>query len=187
MRLCVAILLAALFVARPLATADAGTALALDVSELAERADCIVEGRVLDARSELTPAGRIVTAFDVSVDRSFHGDASGTVSIRLPGGVVGDVGMVVPGMPHLVPGEDVLLFVTDEGHAGFRMPIGLAQGKFRITTDWATGARTLRREQGDLELVGPNGAIHVAPGAASIEYADAVAEIHRGLAKKEMR
>ena len=187
MRLCAAILFAAALFVRPLATADAGTALSLDVPDLAARADLIVEGRVLDARSEVGPGGLIVTAWDVSVERLFHGEATNVVTIRLPGGVVGSIGMVIPGMPTMVPGEDVLLFVTEESHAGFRMPIGLGQGKFRIATNLATGARVLQRDPHDLELVGPDGHAQAASTGASIAYADAVAEINQGLAQKEVR
>ena len=187
MRLCAAILFAAALFVRPLATADAGTALSLDVPDLAERADLIVEGHVLDARSEVTEGGLIVTAWDVSVERLFHGDAPSVVTLRLPGGVVGSIGMVIPGMPEMAPGEDVLLFVTEESHAGFRMPIGLGQGKYRIVTDLATGKRMLHRDAHDLELIGPSGHAYPASTSSSIEYADAVAEIHQGLARKEVR
>lgn len=187
MRLGLAILCCALLVARPLSTADAGTALALEVADLAERADLVVEGRVIDARSETTDSGLIVTEWELSVTRSFHGDDSGpNVSVRLPGGVVGDVGMLVPGMPEIVVGEEVLLFTTGEGHAGFRMPIGLAQGKFRVVTD-LSGARSLQREQSDLELLDAHGRLRPAASKASYDYAEVVAEIHRGLARKEWR
>ena len=84
---------------------QAGTALKMELPEVVERADLILEARVLSARAFET-SGMIETEFLLQVDRTFHGEDQPYRSIRIPGGVLEDGrGMILAGMPRLVVGE----------------------------------------------------------------------------------
>jgi len=62
---------------------------------------------------------------------------------------------VVPGLPDLAVGEEVVLFLTRESPNGWRMPVGLSQGKYRKVAD-AKGRVLAVREHGDLDLYDPD-------------------------------
>jgi hypothetical protein len=153
---------------------DAGTAVALDLAGLVDGAEWVFEGRVLDASAQRDASGRIETRYRMSVSASFlGGDASERV-FRLPGGVLPDgAGMVLPGVPRFVPGEDAIVFLTRESRTGMRMPVGLAQGKLGVVRD-ALGRRTLARDFAGLEFVTAGGA---PLPAAALDYDAARAQI----------
>jgi hypothetical protein len=105
--------------------------------------------------------------------------------VRLPGGILPDgTGLVLPGMPRLAEGEEVVLFLSETSSAGLRVPVGLAQGKFRVVRD-ARGARTLERDGADLTLLdrasGATSRMHL---AAVFDYAAAAAEIEAAVVRR---
>jgi hypothetical protein len=112
------------------------------------------------------------------VTRTFQGPDQAYRTLRLPGGVRADgSGLLVPGVPHVVPGEEALLFLEPEGRSGVRLPVGLAQGKFGLRRG-ADGSKRLVRDVSALGLVGAPAA---GGGARSLsDYADllAVLEAH---------
>lgn len=154
----------------------AGTVVRMDIEELTRGAELVFEGRVLFVRSFRDARGLVRTECTVSVETSFAGGPQSTRTFELPGGTLADgSGLVIPGLPHLEAGEDVLLFLTREGTTGLRVPVGLAQGKLRLVRDGA-GRAGLVRENADLTLVDPQtGALSPAPIPAVLAY-DAVAE-----------
>ncbi|HKB17097.1 MAG TPA: hypothetical protein VKF62_13605, partial [Planctomycetota bacterium] len=111
-------------------------------------------GKCLSTRSVLDGAGNIATEVRVEVSRAFKG-GGGDVEFRVPGGVIGDRGFLVPGVPEFSAGEEILLFLTPESPTGLRLPVGLGQGKFRIERDAATGRKTLVRSLGGVRLLDP--------------------------------
>ena len=167
---------------------DAGTAVRLDIAGLVTEADIAFEGRVRSATVVRTPAGRIETEYDLDVERSFLGEPVAEQHVRLPGGVLPDgYGLILPGMPTLREGEDVILFLSEAGATGVRVPVGLSQGKFRVLTSW-NGKRSLSRQHGSLTTIDPEtGATRDASGAEVFDYADVIAEIHAAVATKESK
>lgn len=152
----------------------AGTAVRLDVAGLVDRAELVVEARVISSRPLVAAGGRrIETEYELDVKRTFLGDALSARSFRLPGGVLpasqGGRGLVIAGMPSLVEGEDVVLFLTVPSSSGMRMPVGLAQGKYRIVRDSA-GRRIATQSLSSLSLVDEHGAsTAVIPDAIELE------------------
>lgn len=164
----------------------AGTALRLTLPELTARADTVFEGRVLAVRYGRAASGLVYTDYDVSVSRALVGAELGHTTVRLPGGLLLEegIGLVVPGLPTLALGEDVLLFLTAPEGENLRMPIGLSQGKFRVVTDLATGAKTLVRAQSGLELLDhAGGFLSPADDRTRYDYAETIATIHANLAQ----
>jgi hypothetical protein len=168
--------------------AEAGTAIRLDVSGLVERAELVIEGRVIAARAVLGPASRIDTEFTIAVEHTYCGDPLATRVIRWPGGVLADGrGMIVPGMPHLAVGHSAILFLTSADPSGMRMPVGLAQGELAIRVS-PDGAKMLARDQSDLALIDPRtGESARADSKSFLDYADTVACIEAGVAAKRAR
>jgi len=179
--------LAALFL-RPLFHAPAvraGTALRMDIPELVDGAELVVEGRVLSAEAVETDAGLIETLYQVGVDRTFVGSDAYNRVVRLPGGVLADGrGMLLAGMPMLRVGEDALLFLSGPGERGVRVPIGLAQGRYRIVTR-LDGSKLAVRDQADLGLVDPRtGVLTHADGQHVRDYAELIGEVEAAVAAK---
>ena len=156
----------------------AGTALRMDVPELARRADLIIEARVLSLKAVEAGAGRIETEFLLEVERTLAGDDLPLRAVRLPGGLLPDGrGMLLAGMPGLHVGETALLFLSAPSETGMRMPVGLAQGKLRIVTG-AAGEKLVVRDAGSLGLIGPgSAAVREAGGLCVLPYAEVLAEI----------
>lgn len=161
---------------------DAGTAVRLDVSQLAERADLVLEARVLSASAALGAGNLVETEVVLDVERTLYGVHEPTRSVHLPGGLLPNGnGLLLPGMPSLQPGEDVLLFLSEASDSGVRMPVGLSQGKFRVETN-LSGARRLRRSHGSLTTVpAGGGALWDSTGDEVFDYAATLAEVHAAL------
>jgi hypothetical protein len=189
MRLTLMAGLAALVLFAAPRAAEAGTAVRMDVPALVDGSGIVLEARVLSARAVQAGNGLICTEYVLSVDRTFWGAPQALRTVRLPGGALPDGrGLAVPGVPRLAPGEDTILFLSPEGQGGFSMPVGLSQGRFRVVTDPATGARTLVRSQAGLELLDPaTGAVQKAPERAVWDYAETVARIHAACAARTAR
>ncbi len=156
----------------------------MDIRDLTGGADLILEGRVLSALADELD-GRVETEYLVLVERTFAGEDQPLRTIRLPGGVLEDGrGMLLAGMPRIEPGENVLLFLSEAGDGGIRMPVGLAQGKFRILVR-PDGSRILARDAAGVTLVQPEtGALVRSEGRSVIDYADVIAQIEAALATK---
>lgn len=156
---------------------EAGTALRLEIPELVRQAALVLEGRVENLVPRLDARGRVQTEVTLRVARTFWGDPAPTRVLRLKGGRMPDgSGVLIPGMPHLSLGEDVLLFLSAPSADGSRMPVGLAQGKWRILTD-VTGARSLVRTSGPLEVAHVLGAPVARAPEERLDYADGIAQV----------
>jgi hypothetical protein len=127
----------------------------VNLATMVHDAPVIVRGIVSSVRTARTgQLGHVEVTLDVVQgvrgvpDRTF---TFRQIGLGAPDGAAAD-GRVylggIPGMPHYAKGQQVLLFLGPESAAGFRTPIGLAQGKFDIAAGNAqngTGNRDLFR------------------------------------------
>jgi hypothetical protein len=105
----------------------------------------IVIGQVEGARAHWDASHRkIVTEITVQVSESLKGAPPGRLTLTQLGGDVDGFRYSVPGNPLFRAGEEALLFVWRDAK-GRAQVNGLAQGKFDITTNAATGERTVQR------------------------------------------
>jgi hypothetical protein len=174
----------ALALALVAATTSATVVLRLSLAELVDRAEVILEGQVLDTVAGHDRRGGIATTVTVLVEDGLSGVDSGELfRFTLPGGVVGERGMVIAGVPRYEPGERVLLFLESESGRGLRMPVGLAQGSFRVGLE-PDGSRSLTRDLGDIGLVDPStGRMLPRSGTQRFERAALVAAVRETLAR----
>ena len=101
----------------------------MDLAELTASADQIVVADVVSVQSAWDPSHRtIYSTIEVNVQDNWKGaaPANGRISIRQPGGTVGEIEMTVHGMPSFSVGEKALLFL-ERAHV-----VGMGQGKRRL-------------------------------------------------------
>ena len=167
---------------------EAGTVQRLELEDLVGQCDLALEGRVLRVRAlELEPK-RIETEITISVARRFWGTCGSELVVRLPGGVLPDGrGLVLPGLPRMLEGEELVLFLSAESRRGTRMPVGLGQGRFRVERR-AQGVKTLVRDQAELEFYDPRTRqSSQAEPLARFDYATVLAHIEAAAAQRRTR
>jgi hypothetical protein len=109
------------------------------LKQLAQGADLIVRGRIVEVKSEKSvDRASIVTRIKVSVDRQWKGPKLAAVTLRQPGGSVGEITQAVSGLPQFSLGEDVLVFLEKQ-EDGSLATVGGKQGKFAVKTDPQSG------------------------------------------------
>lgn len=118
---------ATLLVASP---ATAAVAVQASVEDLARTSDVVVRGSIA-RRSARRVGPRIYTEVTLRAAAVWRGSAPAEVTVRVPGGEVGNLGQRVDGAPVFAEGEEVVLFLSGDRRGAFQVN-GLAQGKFRV-------------------------------------------------------
>lgn len=177
-------LVAALLVLSPAAWAT--TVLRADVPALTRRADSVVRGKVLSLASHWTGDHlRIVTDVRLQVLETLKGEEAQTVTIRQPGGIVGDVGQKVSGLAAFKPGEEVVVFLERRGPV--RIVAGLAQGKFHLDRLKDGQVRATPGDTADAEVIDPVTRAALSPARTPVPLARLKAEIQRAQAPASPR
>ena len=127
---------------------------------------------------------KILTDVTVRVSRALKGGATDRILLTELGGEIGAMRYTVPGCPVFAPGEEALLFVWRDAR-GQAQVNGLAQGKFDIRRDPATGQATVQRSVPGLAVGNPRLLRLVPQGrsAPRIALDDMVREIQQVLAE----
>lgn len=148
---------------------EAGTVQRMDWAELTQSCEQALEGRVIAVHSRPTARGSIETQVRMQVSRRHYGGSGVEQIFRIPGGVLADGrGLLVPGMPRFLVGQELLLFLSAESTAGWRVPVGLAQGRWLIQRD-AQGKKFLTRELVDVDAEGTGAKTRVDYESALLE------------------
>ena len=143
--LCFAVPAALLVVALAAPAARATQVTHLDLPTLARTSSDIVVGRVEGTQPHWNASHtKIVTDVTVAVTDALKGGGAARLTLTQLGGVVGNMRYTVPGSPAFAPGEEALLFVWRDAR-GRAQVNGLAQGKFDIHVDPASGERVVQR------------------------------------------
>jgi hypothetical protein len=133
---------------------------AMDLAALTAAADRIVVADVLAVQAAWDSAHRTIhTTVEISVRESWKGDApvDRHLTVRQPGGTVGDIEMTVRGMPVFATGERSLLFLHRS------LVVGMAQGKRNLR--WQAAERRWLVEPADhaeVVAVGRDGRLRAA-------------------------
>jgi hypothetical protein len=179
------LLLAALLGSLLACPAAATTMVRLDTPALARGSHDIVVGHITGT-SVRWNADRtsVLTEVRVRVDRRLKGAPADELLLVQPGGELDGFRYSIEGAPRFRAGEDALLFVWRDP-AGRATVNGLAQGKFDIRPDPATGARTVRRPLPGLGFSDARSLRALAAGASepTITLDEMVREVERALAE----
>jgi len=107
----------------------------VNLSALAQRADIIVQGRVVNVRYEGLPRYPNIPTVQVTlqVEEMLHGPTDQRFTFReyLPG----PAGMARMGKRDYLVGQRLLLFLPNPSQYGLSSPLGREQGRFQITRD----------------------------------------------------
>jgi len=138
----------------------ATTVVPMTEADLASAAAAVVVGRVTALQSHFDAArGQIFTDVTLAVDEIIAGPPlPPTVTLRQPGGQVGNVRTWIDGSPEFVIGERVLVYLQLARDGTLRV-LQLYQGKLSVMIDPLTGDEIAIRITG--------GGVHVLPQARS--------------------
>ncbi len=136
----------------------------LTLEQMVQRSDVIIQGRYLRSWAAWDDGHQFIwTHSEIEVTDPLKGSPGATVVVSELGGIVGDVGMSVAGMPRYRPGEEMVLFLY-QTPIGYWRARGLTQGKFTVRTD-AAGGQRVRANLQSAVLVSPSG---VAPQPGTV-------------------
>ena len=137
-----------------LQTANSAVVRRAELPELIALSDIVVHAIV--SQTFTTHHKRFFTGLELEVLTPLKGvpPDEQALSIELPGGQNGNLYQSISGMPHLKPGDEVVVFL-EQTTSGNYIFTGLSQGVYFVLR---SGERTLAvRDLGPLLLVGPNG------------------------------
>jgi len=112
-------------------SAAATTLVKMDVPALGRAADVVVRARVEGVSARWSSdRRRILTDVRLRVLERVAGECGDELRLVQPGGVVGDVGQKVDGVPGFTAGEEAVLFLERRGPV--YALVGLSQGKWGV-------------------------------------------------------
>jgi hypothetical protein len=110
----------------------ASTVLPLELGELSARAESIVVGTVADVTPRFNAARTLILSdVTVAVEESLAGASVSYLTVTEYGGRVGDLELVVPGLPRFERGDRVVVFVCRDA-LGLPRTCGASQGRLRV-------------------------------------------------------
>ncbi len=140
-----AILFATLFaMLAPILTLHATTFARLSPEEIAAAAALVVRARCVGS-IVITERGEIWTVTSFETREVWKGNPPKVLRVRLLGGRTRLLTSHVAGVPRFRAGEDVILFLVQEGAGDFSI-VSWAQGTFRVRRDAATGAPVVTQD-----------------------------------------
>lgn len=147
-------------------TAEAATVQALSPGQLADRSTLIFIGTVERQASRfVSEQNHVVTDTTFRVEQVIKGAKHQTTfALTQLGGSVGEGqhqrATHVPGYARFTAGERVMLFL-EPTTTGRLVPTGLAQGKYRLKADPASGETMAYRDLGGLHVMGRGPVVHL--------------------------
>jgi len=131
--------------------------LPISEQELTRRATVIVTGEVEDVTSSFDQGhNSIDTYIKLNVTRVLKGSIEDdALTIRQPGGTVGDQTVTVPGSPTFELGDEVLVFAGPLGQSGYYGILGNYYGKYNIELEPSTGMKYVTGASFTIDHVDP--------------------------------
>lgn len=147
--------------------ATSTTVVTVDADRLVGDATQIVHVRCRDCVSYRNDDGLIVTRYQFEVLDTLKGSPVTTLECVQPGGRIGNIVTVVPGLTTYRPDHEFVLFLSPANpNTPYRLPVGLDQGVYRITTEPGSDAQVARRDLSRL---------HQLPAATGADFKEGLA------------
>jgi hypothetical protein len=137
-------LLLLLFLSAPGLPARGATIRRLNLDALIARSQIVVHARVTGTRPYWDEeTGTIWTATELQVLDAAKGSSGRSLIVKEPGGELGKVGHLFPGVPKFAVGDEVVVFLYSGPGNRLRVT-GLHQGVYAVATDRDTGRSFVR-------------------------------------------
>ncbi|MGE3164551.1 MAG: hypothetical protein AB7O52_06580 [Planctomycetota bacterium] len=135
----------------------ASTVLPLSHDQILARAATVFHGVCTHRHSYRDNHGLTVTRYRFQVLDTLKGEPVAERVCVQPGGVIGDIATVVPGLSPHATGDEVILFLeNDDPTQGYTLPVCLDRGVYRVILD-ATGTKLVRGVSSELHTAHPSG------------------------------
>lgn len=108
-------------------TVASGETRDMTVTDLADSAHTVVEGRVVAVTARADSVSGIARDVTVEIAHALIGQAGARIRFSVPGGVLGDETVYVTESPEFAEGEHVMVFLDDAGRV-----VGGRQGRFGV-------------------------------------------------------
>ncbi len=116
----------------------------MTMDSLVRESELVIYGRALASRSVWDPATETIwTQTEFAVLDGAKGNPARTVMVSEPGGIIGDVGHLFPGVPRFDSGQEVVLFLYRTPANRLRVS-GLMQGVYKVEQDRRSGEKSVR-------------------------------------------
>lgn len=113
----------------------ASTFIKTDVQGLKQTSESVVHARVSDIQSAWNSEHTMIfTSVTLDVIRTLHGDSQQQITVRVPGGTVGDYTVKMSGAPEFEKGSSVVAFIG-AWDDGVPMVAGYFQGLSKVVLD----------------------------------------------------
>jgi hypothetical protein len=137
--------------------AKAASVRAMALDSLIDHSDYVIYGRVIQSRCVWDPATRTIwTQTEFQVLDWPKGNTQNTIVVTEPGGVIGEVGHLFPGVPKFNAGPEWVLFLYNAPGKRLRAT-GLTQGVYSVVIDPISQERVVRSSLQGLEVVRDSG------------------------------
>jgi hypothetical protein len=114
-----------------------------NLKSIVKRSEVIVRGKVSEAISKWDKENsRILTKVSIDVLENYKGPETSKLVITHLGGEVGETGELYSHEPKFTQDEEVLIFAQKDKENNLRITKG-HEGKFKVTTDQATGEKKI--------------------------------------------
>lgn len=133
--------------------AGASTTIPMNSLQLQLRSDAIVVGRVVALTPHRLERGLIVTDVKIRVEQVARGGGlPALITVRQPGGRLGDELQVADEVPTFALDEQALLFLRQNRAGGFYSVMGLEQGKVKLVPEAGGRLRLERHMAGETRV-----------------------------------
>lgn len=114
----------------------------IQLEDVVPRATSIARGIVTSSRTEWYGQS-IVTIYAVRIEESLKGEQGRSLRFLLPGGSLGKVQTLWPGLPRLTSGDEIVLFAEADSSLPALRPIDFIHGIVPIRRSPSDGARVV--------------------------------------------
>jgi hypothetical protein len=143
----------------------------ISFEELTDKSEVIASGQVTRSWSDWDPTHKYIwTHYELTVANMYKGQATHTVVISEPGGVVGNIGMQVAGSVVYQAGNSVLVFLERMPN-GYLRTTGWGQGQYRVDGRGTVHASESLRQENVLAGVGSGSSLTSLDGVSVTELA----------------
>jgi hypothetical protein len=122
--------------------AEAQRTIPMNIERLVKDAGLIVHAKVSKVESGIdSQSGLTVTWVTLQVKENLYGAPASECTFKQYGGKSGRIVHSPIGMPRYAVGEEMVLMLTAPSQVGMQSPVGMEQGKYRVSNERGNGKK----------------------------------------------